>query len=101
MPASSMSPCNVPGGIAETRSGNISRRKENCIEKKEDLQNLHNTIVKHYNNTKREEAAKEILSRVSAFETLNEVPTPSSKMKTNSVKTIYRSAQPEEFSPAS
>lgn len=68
-PASLTSPCNAPGGIAETRSGNISRRKENCIEgkkKKKNLQNIHNTAVKHP-NTKREEAAADILWRVWAF----------------------------------
>lgn len=43
MPANLMSQYNAPGGIAETRSGNISRKKENCIEKRRySLQNINN-----------------------------------------------------------
>lgn len=53
MPANLKSQCNAPGGIAETRSDNISRRKENHIEKRWTSQNI---ITRHHSSTRREEA---------------------------------------------
>jgi hypothetical protein len=54
VPTNSMSQYSAPGGIAETQSGSISRRKENCIEKRICI------IMRHHRDTKSADAEKEV-----------------------------------------